>query len=260
MMSGKAKLILIFSLALNAAFVAVWAHRRAGRAEPSEADENDDASAIWAQLGLDEDQASQFKLEWEELDKEARELVAEAQKERDRIFELMQADEVDRDAVRESLKRIGENRRKLRELATEHLLAAGSRLQPEQRRRWAHIMKQYADARGHRWRRLGSSEQRPWRGHKEGDAPPDNGAGKQHHAAGVRRRYEAAALLRSPEVGITVERIQGGVRVHVRADAPETTAKIRDLLPEYFKNTKGPWRHDGDADTPYGAGEEPDSD
>lgn len=123
-------LLVILSLALNVAFVAMWGMRavraRVGpRAGPM-------SCPLHRQLGITEQQWQEIEPRLAEFQKSARKLRRSIHGRRLEMIDLVAASEPDREAIRRKQEEIRAGQHKMQELVIEHLLAEKAVLTPEQ--------------------------------------------------------------------------------------------------------------------------------
>jgi len=220
-MSGRTlKLLLTFSLAFNAAFVAVAIHSRLARGPvpgPAGKADLDEPFSPWAQVDLTEEQQARIEVQRRGLQDRVADIMEANSRERERLLELFQAEHPDREAIRQTQRRIGQNQARLRELAVGHLLKAGEQLSVEQRKKLACVLKDYAYARARGLRgRMGRGMPR-WR------------------KAGPGLLTGLDLLATRDDATVTVERTADGVAVHVRSLDPGAVRQIQDEVPTYFR-------------------------
>jgi Spy/CpxP family protein refolding chaperone len=225
-------LLLCFSAAFNIAFVGVWAYNRADRSQPpygvaEPGNEPETPATVLSQFDLNDEQQGRIETERRELSEKVKELLAETDRARDRLFELLKAEEPDRQAIRDAQRRIGENQHKLRELAVEHMLNVTMELNPDQRQQLIGKMKQYADARGSRHGRFG-------RGRRTGEPSRWDRQPGEDEARNRPPLLDSVAVLTSPVVTVEAQHLPRGIQFHVRSDDPEAVRRIQNELPAYF--------------------------
>jgi Spy/CpxP family protein refolding chaperone len=137
----------IFSLAFNIAFVGIWGYTRVRPREQRPPGEQVKprpapvpAEGIWQQLGLTPVQASQVAEEWRQVGREITATQAEVRAEQVRLYNLLQADTLDEQALRASRDKMADGQQKARELVFDRVLQLRQVLNPEQRRRWVAVM------------------------------------------------------------------------------------------------------------------------
>jgi len=154
MINKALALILIFSLAFNIAFVGIYVHNRVWRPRPRPAAQRPvQASGTaegggWRQFGLTGEQERRVMEDWRQTGRKITAIDAEARELRAHLISLLQADNLDEEAVRATRDKIEEDQQKVRELVFERMLKLRQELTPEQRRRWVALMLRTAEGRG----------------------------------------------------------------------------------------------------------------
>jgi len=137
-------LLLVFSLAFNIAFVGIWVYNRTARsgrpAGPPPGPQARGASAAerpeppWDALKLGAEQKRSMRDSWQATGRRIQQLNAELARERDRLFDLLAAEEADEAAIAQAQKRMAELQGQVRQLAVGQMVETRTRLTPEQRR------------------------------------------------------------------------------------------------------------------------------
>jgi len=160
-MSKKAlSLVLVFSLAFNVAFVGIWGYNRvhgtrgehSRRGHRSSGQSRSRRGSFWAQLKLPEGAQKKLEEQWRENRKKMEPIVADIRRQRAKLFDLLAADPVDRQAVAELQEQMEANQRKIRQLVLEQMIRTRDLLTPEQRSRWAEAMKAFGERSSRRAR------------------------------------------------------------------------------------------------------------
>jgi Spy/CpxP family protein refolding chaperone len=137
----KAKLYLtVASMALNVAFVATWiAHATLSPAHPEETGRRETETTIWCplhrKLGVTGAQWTEIEPRLREFQAAVGELCQQTTGMRAKVIELLAAKEPDRETIRAKQDEILATKRRIQELAAEHLLAEKQDLTPAQQRR-----------------------------------------------------------------------------------------------------------------------------
>ena len=207
-------LALCFSLAFNVAFLGMWGYRRAAPpppAQPAPVEGESPSDKMWADLGLNEEQKILIEMERQDVAERVSGILADNERERGHLLELLKAPNPDRGAIRDAHLRIGENQRQLREIAVAHMLNAMSELTPEQRTEWAERLKELGErrepSRHYAW---------TWGG----------------------RDRSAVGLLGKENVTVHLRQVDKGVEVDIDSADPATAASIRKLIPQYFNSVR----------------------
>jgi Spy/CpxP family protein refolding chaperone len=138
MMWKKTRLYLIVaSVALNVAFVATWiAHATVSETHPEGTDRQETTHVIWCplhrELGVTGEQWAQIEPRLREFQAAVGELCRQTTGMREKVIELIAAKEPDREAIREKQNEILATKRRIQDLAAEHLLAEKQNLTPTQ--------------------------------------------------------------------------------------------------------------------------------
>lgn len=158
-------LLVIVSVALNVAFVAVWATHaiprylcRHGRAEYAEGIR----CPLHRRLGATEEQWREIEPRLVEFRKAAQNVCAEVNKSREELIDLIAAPEVDRSAVAAKQEEILAGQRKMQSLVIEHLLSEKETLNAEQQETFFRMLR----------RRSGCASHGPAMGMGLGSGPP----------------------------------------------------------------------------------------
>jgi len=174
MINKALALILIFSLAFNIAFAGMWVYNRTrpapqppqmvaqpGGPEPKQ--------GPWQQLGLRPEQLRQVMGEWRQLRQRIEAAEAEVRRQRARLFQLLQANELDEQAVRETRAQMEAAQQRVRDLVFDQMFSLRQRLTPEQRRRWVEMMMRFPKGQG------GGRGPGPHQGPRSGQRPAPRG-------------------------------------------------------------------------------------
>jgi len=138
MMWKKTKSYLIVaSVALNVAFVAMWiAHAAACHGHPQEAGETTARQAIWCplhrELGVTEEQWAQIEPRLRDFQAAVGELRQQTSAKRSEVIDLIAAEEPDAKAIRAKQDEILATKRSIQGLVADHLLAEKGLLTHEQ--------------------------------------------------------------------------------------------------------------------------------
>jgi len=174
-------LLVILSVALNLAFVAVWVTRavpaRFGCGGPCEGPES--RGPVWCplhrKLGTTEKQWSEIEPSLAEFQKSAQELCRTIKRRRLEMIDLIAASQVDREAICGKQEEILAGQRKMQELVIEHLLSEKNMLTPKQRKALFRMFR----------RRTGCAGDGPMTG-----VGPRNGSRAQERPDGESGRHE----------------------------------------------------------------------
>jgi Spy/CpxP family protein refolding chaperone len=152
-------LLLIFSLAFNIAFVGIWLYsRRLPDAVPpgaAGAPAGPPGGPPWDALALRPEQRKAVAERWGVVSREAADLSAQLDRERERLLQLMGEENPDWQAVRECEQRIDAGQRRLRQMTMTQMREMRELLTPEQRRAWFELMRSRAERAGARRRAPG---------------------------------------------------------------------------------------------------------
>jgi len=145
-------LLILLSITLNIAFVAIWAahavptHLRDWRGVAHE-------EGVWCplhrQLGVTEAQWGEIEPQLVEFQKSARAQCAQVNRLRGELIDLVAAPEPDRNAIRAKQKEILAGQRRMQELVIEHLLTEKQLLTPEQQEQLFQMMRSQSGCAGH---------------------------------------------------------------------------------------------------------------
>lgn len=129
--------LIVASVALNVAFVAMWiAHAAACHGRPQEADETTDQQAIWCplhrELGATEEQWAQIEPRLRDFQAAVGELRQQTSAKRSEVIDLIAAEEPDTEVIRATQDEILATKRSIQGLVVDHLLAEKEVLTPEQ--------------------------------------------------------------------------------------------------------------------------------
>ena len=149
-------MVLVVSLALNAAFAATWAVNRFTALAQAETGKEAEAGAkpeIWCplhrELGVSKEQWQKIEPEMIAFHKETQKVCEEADNLRDGMIELLASSEVDREAVEAQQEKIMHVQRKMQDLALQHLLTEKQFLEPEQQQRLFEMLRIQSRCAGH---------------------------------------------------------------------------------------------------------------
>jgi hypothetical protein len=142
--------------------------------------------AFWASLELTPEQRQMMDAMRRELGQKYDRLHADMQAQHDRLFQLMEADPLDEQAVAECQARIEGAQQELRHVVIQQIIATRRLLTPRQREQWAEKFRGFDPAAGHRSFRMRHS---PW-------MPQDN-----RPEPGESRSLPGVLKARSLEVG-----------------------------------------------------------
>ncbi len=138
MMWKKTKPYLIVgSVALNVAFVAMWiAHAAPSQARPEETGQRATQQTIWCllhrELGVTEEQWVQIEPRLREFQAAVGELRQQTSTKRSEVIDLIATEEPDAEAIRAKQDEILATKRSIQGLVVDHLLAEKEVLTPEQ--------------------------------------------------------------------------------------------------------------------------------
>ncbi len=151
-MRRKAVLLLIaLSLALNVAFVAVWAFH----ALPAMMRHREAAAAggVWCplhrKLAATEDQWREIEPRLIEFQKASREICAKVSESRTELIDLLAGADPDSEAIRAKQEEILAGQRRMQLLVIDYLLAEKRTLTPDQQRQLFNMLQQRAKCAGH---------------------------------------------------------------------------------------------------------------
>lgn len=130
-------LLIVLSVALNIAFIAIWAvhalPRHLGRAHGPEREEG-----VWCplhrRLGATEAQWREIEPSLAEFQESSRAVREEVNRARGELIDLVAAPEPDHEAIRAKQEEIFSGQKRMQELVIQHLLAEKKVLEPEQQR------------------------------------------------------------------------------------------------------------------------------
>jgi Spy/CpxP family protein refolding chaperone len=138
MMWKKTKLYLVVaSAALNVAFVATWiAHATVSHAHPGEVGGQERKHTVWCplhrELGVTAEQWTHIEPRLREFQDAVADFYQQSNEMRAEVIELIAAEEPDRDAIRAKQDEILATKRRIQNLAAEHLVAEKQNLTLEQ--------------------------------------------------------------------------------------------------------------------------------
>jgi Spy/CpxP family protein refolding chaperone len=156
MLNKTLALLLIFSLAFNIAFVGIWTYVKVlPEAPPPPApvpgpeagpDGGRDGRRMpWSHLGLRPGQDAEMRQVWSQYQGQLRALGEEAGQHRARLFELLEAEELDAEAIHAEQDAIDKAQQEMSRLTLEQMRRVHQVLTPEQRRRWLQTMKAHGE-------------------------------------------------------------------------------------------------------------------
>jgi Spy/CpxP family protein refolding chaperone len=166
-------LLLIFSLALNFAFVGVWGyHRFYVRPRMKRIMENRGEDPRFEErLGLEPEQKEKLKQQNREFREAVRKVEQKVQRKRQELFELLQQPNPEEGAIEKCLEEIAQARKQMPRYTVRHMLKLKELLTPEQQRKLMRLMQ----SRMHRHRpwhergmRRDAGDERPGRMHGPG--------------------------------------------------------------------------------------------
>jgi Spy/CpxP family protein refolding chaperone len=133
-MGGKlVSLLVVFSLALNGAFVAGWVtHTVPALLAPASG--ADDCCPLYQKLGTSEAQWQQLEPRLAAFRQSAQGICREIDRQQRELLDLIAAPETDRAAVRAKQEAIRDGQRRIQDLVVEHLLAEKALLTPSQQK------------------------------------------------------------------------------------------------------------------------------
>jgi len=145
-------LLILLSVALNVAFVVIWAahavptHLRAWRGPAHE-------EGVWCplhrRLGATEAQWREIEPRLAEFQNSARTVCDELNRARGEMIDLIAAPEPDREAIRAKQEEILAGQRRMQQLAIEHLLTEKQLLRPEQQEQLFQMIRSQSGCVGH---------------------------------------------------------------------------------------------------------------
>lgn len=138
-------LILIFSLAFNIAFVGIWAYGQFYA--PDRVRPRPPRRAPWERMGLTEPQRRELVERRRQLQGEMSRVRAELEEQRARLFDLLEAEHIDEEAVRDARERMKRAQEKVQQLVFRHMRELRDVLKPEQRRRMMDMMRRHGAGR-----------------------------------------------------------------------------------------------------------------
>lgn len=118
-------MLVVFSVGLNIAFVAVWAVHSFGSHDGHGCGGASGEKTCFIQRELDASDAQMEKLEpiQEEFRASRQQLCRQMHRHRTELLDLVEAGQTDRDAIRAKQDQIAEGQRQMQELVVDHLLA-----------------------------------------------------------------------------------------------------------------------------------------
>lgn len=132
--------LIVASVALNVAFVAMWIiHAAPLQAHPGETGDRETQPTIWCplhqELGVTEEQWAQIETRLREFQAAVGELRQQAGAMRSQVIDLIAAEEPDIEAIRARQDKMLATKRSIQGLVVDHLLAEKGVLTPEQQQR-----------------------------------------------------------------------------------------------------------------------------
>ena len=150
MMWKKARLYLIVaSVALNVAFVAMWiAYAAPSQARPEETGQRATQHTIWCplhrELGVTEGQWQQIEPRLREFQATVGELCQQVNTKRSEVMDLIAAEEPEAESIRAKQDEILATKRRIQDLVANHLLAEKEILTPRQQQRLFEMLRNRA--------------------------------------------------------------------------------------------------------------------
>lgn len=150
-----APLLIVLSVALNVAFVGVWAVHAAGAHWGGHApcDHGDVTAGIWCplhrQLGISQEQWKQIEPRLVEFQKTSQAICQDVSGKRLELIDLMTAAQPDQAAISAKQEEIFAGQRKMQELVIEQLLAEKRVLTPRQQQELLDLLRQRSGCAGH---------------------------------------------------------------------------------------------------------------
>jgi Spy/CpxP family protein refolding chaperone len=141
--------LIVASVALNVAFVAMWiAHVAAYDEHPKEADPQVTRHAIWCplhrELGVNEEQWAQIGPRLREFQAAVGELSQKVSAKRSEVIDLVAAEDPDAELIRAKQDEILATKRKIQDLVADHLVAEKEILTPRQQQRLFELLRNRA--------------------------------------------------------------------------------------------------------------------
>jgi len=149
-----APLLIVLSVALNLAFVGVWAThviREHGHHGASSVDKHDEAIScpLHRKLGATEQQWKQIEPMLAEFRRASQAVCQDVTRKRQEMIDLLAASQPDRQAIAAKQEEILAGQRQMQRLVVEHLLAEKEVLTTEQRKQLFDMMGGRSDCAGH---------------------------------------------------------------------------------------------------------------
>ncbi len=145
--------LIVASVALNAAFVAMWiAHAATCHGHPQEAGPQVSQHTIWCplhrELGVTEQQWTQIEPRLHDFQAAVGELCQEVNARRSAVIDLIAAEEPDRATIRATQDEILATKQRIQDLVADHLVAEKEILTPKQQQRLFEMLRDrtYCDA------------------------------------------------------------------------------------------------------------------
>ena len=149
-------LVVIVSIALNLAFVGVWASRVLGPERwqcPGPGKHEGDNAAIWCplhrKLGVSEKQRKQVEPQLVEFRKSSEALCQEISRKRLELIDLMAAPQPDREAIRAKQQEILAGQGRMQDMVVEQLLSERKILSPQQQQELFELLRRQGGCGGH---------------------------------------------------------------------------------------------------------------
>ncbi|NLW49423.1 MAG: periplasmic heavy metal sensor [Candidatus Brocadiaceae bacterium] len=168
-------LLLVFSLAFNAAFLAVWARKKqppppptqdppaTPRHRPSAARRPHlrDGRRWWDRLEVSDEQKTRLEESHRGLQRKTEELRRRARTHSEQLYKLLEAEPADVDAILAEQEAIDRIEKEQREAVVEQMLETRRILTPEQREAWLSMMRDFRGRRRSRGPGATSERSRP---------------------------------------------------------------------------------------------------
>jgi len=184
MLNKTLALLLVFSLAFNIAFLAIWArgrrarsHKPAPQSQQQQQRRGDErrgrgpGDGLWEKLGVSPEQKQQLDESHSKLRRKTEALRQEARTHREQLYRLLESELPDEAAVLAEQDAIGSIEQQQRRAVIEQMLEMRKILTPEQRQAWLRMMREYRERR----RRRGRFGGRRSEGGPAGQPEPDQG-------------------------------------------------------------------------------------
>lgn len=199
MLNKTLALLLVFSLAFNVAFLAIWAHGRRSRPDepatmpPQEVRQGwssrpggdgrrsrPPSDRLWEELEVTPEQKKQLDDSHARLTEKTETLRQEARTHREQLYKLMESELPDEAAVFAEQAAIDLIEQQQRRAVIEQMLEMRRILTPDQRQKWLEKMREFRE-RGRRRGRFGGQrpEAGPGAGPEPGGGPTERGPGRR---------------------------------------------------------------------------------